>query len=787
MASSGKDQIIVSDASTSAHSYYPLTPSSSPPPSLADPIYGRLPLHNHLRETRVVYLEKGTWDDTISCRLEVVALGIKPEYEAVSYVWGTAYDDVVILLNGHEFSVGETLASCLRHVRSTTEDKPLWADAICINQRDLEERNEQVALMRDIYSQCRGVIIWLGEASLSWPHTSPPTKPVKPSVSPIQWMTSFTTHTESPRIRVHPDDSARISDFHAEVTHYYKLPFALRQSLQIDTLLGAYCLIHQLAQNKHINHHEIPLLANHDAFHRVIRALHHLMSLPWWRRQWVIQEIVLPPAATLYLERFTAPWSMFAAAARNYDHHRTVCCQSHYQNLHGNDIRHLEHFSWTITELDKLREEWQGILAETVVAKAENSTGRSSVGASNPPPPVRKPKRKKRSISLRQLLWQFRKRDSTDPRDKVFALFPMVNDWGKHTAMYPEYRWTPQAVYRAVTEKIISVDESLLVLMGPTEKSTLLADLPSWVPDWTHKLSGLELERLERARLFRACGGRKLEVRFMDEDVLELKGVGFDAVEVVSEEVMRYDDEDETLRIFAAWYNLVSRMGSITDEYVCGKKSRMEAYWRTLCMDTCRSVGFRGARYRRCYEDYVDDCQALWMDGQGLPLPNGSVSNASETNLASVDLYSQSSDGSYLGSTSGSEQDGYEDHLNPHIIPDGPPRPTKDSPGNNKKPLNYVTVDFAITSATVNQRLFFTKKGYMALGPANIRPGDQIYVFAGGHMPFVVRDAGSREMIPFVHGKRNVHHLLGECYVHGIMDGEVTANWEAESRNVYLV
>jgi hypothetical protein len=170
-------------------------------------------------------------------------------------------------------------------------------------------------------------------------------------------MTSFTAHANNPPVPVHPDDAARISNFHAEITHYYKLPFALRQSLQSDTLLGAYCLIHQLAQNKHINHHEIPLLANHDAFHRVIRALHYLMSLPWWRRQWVIQEVVLPPAATLYLERFTGLWSMFAAAARNYDYHRTVCCQSHHQNLHGNDIRLLEHFSWTITELDKLRED----------------------------------------------------------------------------------------------------------------------------------------------------------------------------------------------------------------------------------------------------------------------------------------------------------------------------------------------------------------------------------------------------------------------------------------------
>ncbi|RYP70253.1 hypothetical protein DL771_005556 [Monosporascus sp. 5C6A] len=39
----------------------------------------------------------------------------------------------------------------------------LWIDAICINQRDQEERNEQVSRMKDIYSQSPSTIIWLGD------------------------------------------------------------------------------------------------------------------------------------------------------------------------------------------------------------------------------------------------------------------------------------------------------------------------------------------------------------------------------------------------------------------------------------------------------------------------------------------------------------------------------------------------------------------------------------------------------------------------------------------------
>ncbi|KAF2239752.1 hypothetical protein EV356DRAFT_109915 [Viridothelium virens] len=41
----------------------------------------------------------------------------------------------------------------------------LWADAICINQDDLDERSHQVSMMGLIYSKAKGVIAWLGESN----------------------------------------------------------------------------------------------------------------------------------------------------------------------------------------------------------------------------------------------------------------------------------------------------------------------------------------------------------------------------------------------------------------------------------------------------------------------------------------------------------------------------------------------------------------------------------------------------------------------------------------------
>ncbi|KAJ9424452.1 heterokaryon incompatibility protein-domain-containing protein [Fusarium oxysporum] len=41
----------------------------------------------------------------------------------------------------------------------------LWVDAICINQKVLDERAQQVNLMREIYSRASSVLVWLGRAT----------------------------------------------------------------------------------------------------------------------------------------------------------------------------------------------------------------------------------------------------------------------------------------------------------------------------------------------------------------------------------------------------------------------------------------------------------------------------------------------------------------------------------------------------------------------------------------------------------------------------------------------
>lgn len=56
-----------------------------------------------------------------------------------------------------------SLETALRHMRDSSRPMTVWADALCINQQDVEERNAQVQMMGKIYSGATRTIIFLGE------------------------------------------------------------------------------------------------------------------------------------------------------------------------------------------------------------------------------------------------------------------------------------------------------------------------------------------------------------------------------------------------------------------------------------------------------------------------------------------------------------------------------------------------------------------------------------------------------------------------------------------------
>jgi Heterokaryon incompatibility protein (HET) len=98
------------------------------------------------------------------CRFEIVVLEFPliPEYDALSYVWGDASEQIPILCNGLSLTIGRNLFSALSQIWAIEPEKRMWADAICINQADLVEKSAQVAMMARIYASALQVRVWLG-------------------------------------------------------------------------------------------------------------------------------------------------------------------------------------------------------------------------------------------------------------------------------------------------------------------------------------------------------------------------------------------------------------------------------------------------------------------------------------------------------------------------------------------------------------------------------------------------------------------------------------------------
>lgn len=120
------------------------------------------------RETRIITLAPGEWNDRIECALRTVSLDDNPSYEALSYCWGDPNDPKkLIFLQNQPFKATPSLESALRHLRHRDSERTMWIDAICTNQNDVAERTAQVQQMQDIYAHASHLVVWVGVASES--------------------------------------------------------------------------------------------------------------------------------------------------------------------------------------------------------------------------------------------------------------------------------------------------------------------------------------------------------------------------------------------------------------------------------------------------------------------------------------------------------------------------------------------------------------------------------------------------------------------------------------------
>lgn len=91
----------------------------------------------------------------------------KPVYYALSYAWGNTAMAKYIQCNGRRLDISTNLYEAIQTLfsRPLSQKSPIWIDAICINQKNSDEKGVQVRHMGDIFRQACQVVVWLGPSA----------------------------------------------------------------------------------------------------------------------------------------------------------------------------------------------------------------------------------------------------------------------------------------------------------------------------------------------------------------------------------------------------------------------------------------------------------------------------------------------------------------------------------------------------------------------------------------------------------------------------------------------
>ena len=188
------------------------------------------------------------------------------KYEALSYVWGDEKDVLPITVNGKHFLVTRNLRDFLSQLRNKNDRRgPYWTDAICINQNDNEEKNVQVAMMGDIYSNCARCLAWLGEADSKTEKAFELLRAIEIKAREALKVSSMDTHYRLP-----PYTSSKENSF--------------RWRLYFDDVDFEKAL-------KDLDVWNLPV----ESFSAEVYAtVYELIARKWFQRMWILQEFVLP-------------------------------------------------------------------------------------------------------------------------------------------------------------------------------------------------------------------------------------------------------------------------------------------------------------------------------------------------------------------------------------------------------------------------------------------------------------------------------------------------------------
>jgi hypothetical protein len=326
-----------------------------------------------------------------------------------------------------------------------------------------------------------------------------------------------------------------------------------------------------------------------------------------------------------------------------------------------------------------------------------------------------------------QLLVLSEARNTTDPRDRVFALLSHPSAWRHHPVtsqarllIEPDYTKSFPTIYTDIAYIIIRDSKSLDVL-SYIRGYELAFGLPTWAPLWSHPRDARCL--LDSHIHFSASGSRKSSSLFWHHHTSLLSQQDEDHVE----------SKDHT--------RILSVLSVAIDK----------VYAKTTIVGDANSL--------------VMQCLPLMKNNPGLQYGRDVPEKFCEV-LACGRFHPQ------YAHEAGKAQYfedlaaycGYVKWLE------------SDKIGDWENPANVKSFNKAAWYACRGRSLFQTYDGHFGLGPAGMRVGDEACILRGAKVPFIVRKL-----------KNGYWNVVGECYIPGFMDGDALSSLRAGIKVKMLV
>ncbi|KAK4445246.1 heterokaryon incompatibility protein-domain-containing protein [Podospora aff. communis PSN243] len=373
-----------------------------------------------------------------------------------------------------------------------------------------------------------------------------------------------------------------------------------------------------------------------------------------------------------------------------------------------------------------------------------------------------------------------RKRDATDPRDKVFGLLAMSKTSTKThiKSVVADYSQTVQAVFtRAAIFGLLAWGgwETLSFVGDRTENK--VPGLPSWVPDYTQEISWTPLQRSPCN--FTATPSSQTVFSYEEEwpGCLVAPYHHLDTIAAVCPAHWDPDDPGSYNGIVDAFKLVLSPFPVETK----GTDDIAAVLARTLTADKPIARTNTGTSHVRAEFINMAYCQ-LWhaIRDKDASLANRLLEGAGEPQVL-VDALDAVGIRTHLNLLAESLEIGRkraqhrsEDELS--LSARGLERAADDIAQYASTTRVAIRLDWEATAK--NRCLFRTQGGRLGLGPRTTKVGDRVGVLQGAQVPYVFR-----------HQDKDIETILdlvGESYVYGIMNGELEEAGNLEYTKITL-